>query len=565
MSEDKFKRTVSVLIAVTTLFAALLAQLEAQAGARDDRAGRDAKTASLAALGLQIRGDAESNFHYYTAFEQYRELETLKEAAEAKGDQNTAVRYETMMDSLLSTSPLLSGKDAKGKLYFDSTNEYFPDLERFEADTYVAEVQRQLQIFKAASVVKDGWDNKANAYVFQLTLLAVSFFLFGLAGTIGGASTRGIFTLSGVAITVVALAMAVQTYLTPVPDLRTRGGAIDHYAAGMGLVHQERYEEAVAEFDQAISAASDFSDAYLERGRAYLYMETADLDKSLADLQKALDLDASNTPVYTEISWVLYQLGRFDESIKICQTGLKDQPENLQLQFGMALALLANGQQKEAEAEYQKGLDLAAAAVARAKAEGQEPPDEVFANLDEASGLLDGLGVAVEEKQGPPPVDKIKGKPEELSKACEQLSSKLVSWMMALEDSGAPPKTDLTAKLSNPYFQDTSGDEPVDPSEDDVFRGAPSQISLNFEFAGTKQGQTVVYRIFQDGEELDAWRYEETWVDPGDGEWEEPLYPGYSESFRFEPGDYYVEVFVDYQLALYGSFKVAGEGEQAEE
>lgn len=562
MSDEKFQKFLAVLIAVVTVFTALIAQLESEAGANDDRAGRDAKQASVAAFGLQIRGNAESNYAYYTAFEQYREMETLRLAAQERGDQKTADRYELLQDSLLSTSPLLSGKDSKGKPFFDSVNEWEPDLERYEAETYFIEVQRDLQNFKAASVVKDGWDEKANAYVFHLTLLAVSLFLFGLAATIATAATRMIFTGSGLAIAAVALMAAFTTYAKPVPDLREKKGAIEYYAQGMGLVHQARLKEAVAEFDQAITASPDYADAFLERGRAYLYQEKPDLAKAQADLQNALKLDPSNSAINTELAWAQYSLGDFAGADKTCDVGLAAASDNLQLQFMKGLGLLASGKATEADASMSKSLDQAATTVAEAAKAGEQPPSEVFAILDEASGLLDGLQNSIDSKKGTPPADKVGGKPEEVSKACEKLSAKLVSWELSLENTGKPPQGTLTAKLSDESFEDISKEDKPFTPEDNVFKGSPKQIAMNFHFDGMKKGQKVLFRVFLDGEELDSWRYQETWEDDGSGEWGEPLYPGYSESFRFEPGNYYVEVFVDYQLAVYGNFTVEGDSSE---
>ena len=556
MSDERFKKLIAVLIAVVTVIAAILAQLQAEAGNRDDRANRDSKRASVEAFGLQIRGSTQANYHYFTAFEQYRELETLSEAAEKRHDSKAAERYGAMRDRLLDTSPLLSGKDKKGKAYFDSENEYEPDLARFESDSYYVQVQNLIQNFKAASKVKDGWDYKANSYIFHLTLLAVSLFLFGLAATIATAATRMVFTFSGLGITAAAVLAAVQVYLTPVPDLRTRNGAIEHYSEGMGLVHQELQKESIAEFDQAIAAAPEFSDAYLERGRAYLYMETPELSKALDDLKKAFELDPSNSSLYTELSWCQYLLGDFAESIKTCQIGLQDRPDNLQLVFQLALNQLVSGQDKEARETYQKGLDAAAALVAEAAQKKEEAPSQIIANLDEGSRMLDDLGRVLEEKKGNPAPDKIKGKTEALAKACEELSNQLASYELSLDSTGKPPQGKLTAKVEVTGFQDTSGKTPKDPGEGDVFKGSPAQITLNFDFEGMKKGQKVVYRTFKDGEELESWRWEETWTAEGAGSWEEPLYPEYSESFRFEPGEYYVEVFVDYHLAGYGNFQV---------
>lgn len=568
MSDEKFQKFLAVLIAVVTVFTAVIAQLESEAGANDDRAGRDAKKASVAAFGAQVRGNAESNYAYYTAFEQYRELDTLRMAAEERGDEKSANRYEEMETALLTTSPLLSGKDSKGKAYFDPANDWEPDVARYEAETFYVEVQRDMQNFKAASSVKDGWDYKANAYVFHLTLLAVSLFLFGLAATIATAATRMIFTGSGLAITAFGLMAAFTTYTLPVPDLREQKGAIDHYAQGMGLIHQERDKEALAEFDQAITASPDYADAYLERGRAYLYMETPDLAKALESLQNALKYDPSNTAVNTELAWAQYSTGDFAAAIKTADEGLAANPDNTQLMFQKALALLASGKGPEAEQLYTSTLDKVAATVADAQKAGEQPPTELFAVVEEASSLLDGLGNTIETKKGTPPLEKIGGKPEEVAKACEKLSGKLVSWELALESTGKPPQGTLSAKLTDESFEDVSNeDKPVEPTGENVFKGEPKQIAMNFSYEELKAGQKLLFRVFLDGEELDSWRYEETVSaeDAGTGEWSEPLYPEYSDSFRFEPGSYYVEVFVDYQLATYGNFTVEGDSEDEEE
>ncbi len=41
-----------------------------------------------------------------------------------------------------------------------------------------------------------------------------------------------------------------------------------------------------------------------------------------------------------------------------------------------------------------------------------------------------------------------------------------------------------------------------------------------------------------------------------EGTLEDVCYPGYSDNFVFQPGDYVVEVFVDYKLATTGEFTI---------
>ena len=109
---------------------------------------------------------------------------------------------------------------------------------------------------------------------------------------------------------------------------------------------------------------------------------------------------------------------------------------------------------------------------------------------------------------------------------------------------------------SAPY--DAMGEEAVKLALKDAGLGyeAIEQAYAGYVYGDSTAGQKVLYRTFKDGEELESWRWEESWTQEGKGEWDEPLYPEYSESFRFEPGEYSVEIFVDYQLAGYGTFKV---------
>lgn len=557
MNDQKFNRMIAFFIAVVTVFAAVIAQLETVAGDNDDRAGRDARAASVEAFGLQVQGDSRSNYHYYTSYEQYRELETLRDTAEKRGDQKAADRFEVMRDNLLDISPLLSGKDPEGKAYFDPTTDSEPDVARFEANTYVGEVHRLDQVFKAASVVKNAWDSKANTYIVHITLLAVALFLFGLAGTIATRATRGIFTIGGLFITGIAVLWAFKTWSEPVYDLRAQGKAIEHYARGMALMHMDRPEDAVKEFDAAISDAPLFAEAHLDRGRALQQQEKDNLTAALESLQKARSLDPGNSMVWLEIGWVQYQLGQFQGAIESSQAGLAAGPDNLDCRFLLGISLLASGKKAEAIAEFDKGLQQAAATVAEmSRAAGEvRAPEEIIATLEEASIELDGLSMVIQSKNGNPPADKIMGG-EETARAAEELSSKLVSWELALQNTGKPPEGELTAKLSELEFAAIVEGKTVEPFEDNRFRGPVSQMEMGCTYSGMKDGQVVTTRFFLDSAELDSWRWTETWKEGAEGTMEDVCYPGYSDNFVFAPGEYVVEVFVDYKLATTGEFVI---------
>lgn len=559
MSQERFNKFLAVLIAIVTVFAAVIAQLETVAGDNDDRAGRDAKAASVEAFGLQVRGDATSNYNYYQSFEQYRELETLRETAEQNGQTRLAERYAEMRDGLLDSSPLLGDKDPEGKPYFDPEKDAEPDVARFEANTYVQEVARDLQVFKAASVVKNIWDEKANTYIVHLTLLAVSLFLFGLAGTIATRATRGIFTTAGLIITGIAVVWAVQTWARPVYDLRKEKQAIDHFAKGYALSHQDRNEEAIKEYDMAIADAPPYADAYLERGRSLLALEKPDLAKALESFQRARELEPGDPSAPLEIAWVEYQLGQFDAAIKSAQESLANKPQDVESQFLIGLCQAAEGKAEEAGKTYDQGLQWAADNVAElSKAAGElRAPGELISTIEDASVELDNLAAVVNKTSQVPPPDKVQGG-EATARLANELGARLVSWELALMSTGKPPDGKLEAKLGDLEFTalDAEGHE-LAPEGENVFSGEVAQMNVSFDFSGMKNGQMVTTRYFLESDELDSWRWTEAWKEGAQGRLEdEPCYPGYSANFRFEPGHYVVEVFVDNKLAMDGEFEI---------
>jgi len=561
MSSDRQKAIVAVLIAILTACAAIIAQLQSEAGDRDDRAGRDAKTYSLEAFGNRVRGDARTNYDYYGAYGQYRELEVLRQLAEERQDSKAARKYEEMRDTLMDTSPLLSGKDPGGKRYFDPTSKDAPDTEpdvgRYEADTFVVGVERTLQMYKAASFVKDAWDNKANTYVVHLTLLAVSLFLLGLAGTIATDATRVIFVVLGIAISVVAVGWAAKTWAEPVPDRRKAGDAIEQYAQAEGLMWQDRDKEAIPLLDKAVAASPDFADAYLERGRAYLNLDPPDYTKALADLRKGAELDPSVEGIFLNLAWCQYNLGDFATSIESCNQGIAARPNDVALQLQRALSTLASGDVDGARKAYTAVEEAAAKLAEQAAARKQEIASDVLADLESGSDDLASLYGTVNDKKGLPPFDKIKS-PDAVGKAADVIGDELVSWSLALENTGKPPAGKLTATIDNLEFIDT-GVDPAEPARNDTFADRPYQVGLSFDYGGMKNGQTVTYRVWLDGNELDSWRYSEKWEEGPEGTYQTDLYPGYSEAFKFDPGAYHVEIYVDYHLAGYGNFTVKEE------
>ncbi|MEK6574179.1 MAG: hypothetical protein AABZ58_07670 [Chloroflexota bacterium] len=100
ISEERFKKTIAVLIAVVTTLIAIVTYLQSDAGARDDAANRDTKRYSLESFGRQVSGDACVNFDYNSAYQAYYELDLLAVSAANAGDEAAAISPFTFAEPL---------------------------------------------------------------------------------------------------------------------------------------------------------------------------------------------------------------------------------------------------------------------------------------------------------------------------------------------------------------------------------------------------------------------------------------------------------------------------------
>jgi tetratricopeptide (TPR) repeat protein len=551
--EERFKHLIALIIAVVTVISAGIAFLQSDASARDDRANRDTKRYATEAMGRKVSGDARVNFDYNSAYQNWHELDTLASSATSRGDAAAATRYMKLRDEMTSLSPLLAAP------YFNAAQGQ-PNINRYEADVYLVEITALNEKFSAASGVKDAWDSKANGYVFHLTLLAVAFFLFGLSITIANPFTRWIFSGVGMIITVVAIGMAVTTWVAPVPDLRDQGNAIDAYARGVGLAHQERWDEALTAYSEAIQAVPSYTSAYV--ARAQIYVQQNNYQQAVADYERARAEGSQSASVAGELAWAYHLQGRFDDATAMNRTALSASPDELWIQFDLGLSLLAAGQVDAAKAEYAKGMDFAAKQVADAQEAKQEAPSFLWWSLDDAAQSIDSLLAAPGSGTGAPPRNKL-ADPTIITPIGRALNQQLKSLAVALEYTGKPPAGPVAAKVSPFQFsaavKDNQG-QPGDPVIADSFPNGTDEVLVNFDYEGLQDGQDVLFKVYIDGEEDPSWRLIAPWDLGAAGTAVKPLSLAYSDVFVLDPGQYTVELYVNTQLVQQGSFVVEEQG-----
>ena len=90
-SSEVFKNRVAVIMAILAALVAVIAFLQSDAGARDDRANRDSKRYATEALGRKVSGQARVNFDYNAAYQNWYELDLLGNSAEVREEAAAAV------------------------------------------------------------------------------------------------------------------------------------------------------------------------------------------------------------------------------------------------------------------------------------------------------------------------------------------------------------------------------------------------------------------------------------------------------------------------------------------
>jgi tetratricopeptide (TPR) repeat protein len=92
---------------------------------------------------------------------------------------------------------------------------------------------------------------------------------------------------------------------------REQAAALDKQ--GYELANQERYQEAIEKYTQAIKLLSDYAELYYNR--AWCYEKLKMYDKAIADLEKAIQYDKNDSDAHLMLGYLLYNKGDKETSI----------------------------------------------------------------------------------------------------------------------------------------------------------------------------------------------------------------------------------------------------------
>jgi hypothetical protein len=208
---DRFRTFILILTLINTIFAAFLSGLQVDANTRADRASRDSQYYALLAADELVRMGHESNYDLELF------ASTINHAQQATIMELTALELEQAGDDedaakLLSQSQIAQARSEKGTalsvLYSDpryvpTEPGIVPDLEAYLADQIRAANELTVKQ-NAASDEYHRWDNKADSYIAVLSILAITFFLLGLAQSTS--RMRLFFAISALAVMFLAAA-----------------------------------------------------------------------------------------------------------------------------------------------------------------------------------------------------------------------------------------------------------------------------------------------------------------------------------------------------------------------
>lgn len=568
------KRLVSILIATTTIIAALAAFLQTDAGGRATQANRNAQRYAIEALGTRATGQSQVDYGWYGAAKMYYDLDTQASTLDSTGETAIAERIRRTRDKITTLSPLLA------EPYFDPESGFYPSRGRFEADTFLVKATELSERYKVSATLNNIWNDKANTYIVHLTLLAVALALYGLS-TAPDNWTRWVFIGAGCTLVLVTLAWMATTITTPVEV--TSNQAIEAYAKGYGQAWRGDYEDAIATYDEVVKLAPEYASAFYERGSAHFSLTSdvlgedpqaaqAELRLAAADYERARNAGKDDGSVNWNLGWTYYLLGFFDESITTSRRALELDPNLFAVRCNLGVTLLADGKLDEARREYADAIKIVTDRVIAARSDGKEPPSSLWFYLNSCAADVDSLERRLND-QGrfwtqAPPRDLIADTPE-IRAEIQRLVSEIRTMLVSLEYTGQVPGERPTANISTFRFsthrQDENGDFvyddnnlPIyDPVENATFPSGTKKVGMLYDYQGMVPGQKEIWKVYRNGIENPSLRVVAEWGLGEQGTAVKPISYTYSTVFNFASGEYTVELYIDNHLVQRGSFIVA--------
>jgi tetratricopeptide (TPR) repeat protein len=535
---DPFERVIALAIALTIIFVSIVSYLELEASTQSDVLERNAQQLAIETMGLQARGEMELGYAYADAYRVYDNLDSQAISASDLGLDELADAYTTARDEVAKLTPFLQPP------YFDAEN-YVDDFAAYESDLVYVDISLRREQFTNLSDTADQWEQKSQNYIAQLTILTVNLFLFGISNTITGTS-RWIFVVFGCILSVATVGLTVRTTMTDVQALPDE--AIVTYSEGDGLMIQDRYEEAVERFTQAIDLAPGYAKAYDGRARAYFQLDL--LDKAIPDYEKAVELGFATSDVLSDLGFAYYLTGQFEASQQLAQKRVQKSTSLTLDHFDLGLVYLVENKVEQAINAYADGVALTQERVAISQASDGAVPTDLMYFLDLASSDLVGLrDCLVDSFCGyQPPLEDIVMNEEGVG-AIDSLIIWLKNNLVALENEAQSVEYNPDSELQALNFFDVEND-----LETNFFEFGINEILVDYANTPIEPDQNVLIKVYWDGEEDPLLRMQDTY-DTQDSK-THTIGLGENTIYFLGTGEYVVELYIDFMLTARNTFYI---------
>lgn len=143
----------------------------------------------------------------------------------------------------------------------------------------------------------------------------------------------------------------------PTPE---KGRDVEEFQKHIQLAHrlfnQKKYDEALSEYNRAISIDPHKDSAYYWRGQ--LLINRGKYESGIKDLKKALDLAPSNKRAYASMGWAYGQMSRYEEGIDSLTRYLEFKPDDGWAYYQRGHYFYKKGQMDMALKDARKSCDL---------------------------------------------------------------------------------------------------------------------------------------------------------------------------------------------------------------
>ncbi|BAY33606.1 TPR repeat-containing protein [Nostoc carneum NIES-2107] len=155
--------------------------------------------------------------------------------------------------------------------------------------------------------------------------------------------------------TIAVLAFTFSTHPANASALNhTPTTAREFLQMGVDKISHSHYEEAIADFNQAIQLQSNFGEAYSDRCLAYLQIQ--EYQQAIADCTQAINLSPDNAEAYINRGLANYRQQDYFSAIADYQRAIALKPADFRAYYNIALAYAATDNNLEAIVDYNLAL-----------------------------------------------------------------------------------------------------------------------------------------------------------------------------------------------------------------